>query len=135
MPDITPQLSPYRIDVRQGNFVTPQMVAKLKPGQSKEQVRFILGTPLMTDMFHSDRWDYVYTFQPGRGEGEQRHLVVYFVDNKLSRFDGDLVKAAVASGAMAAQPTRDTEQRIIDIEPEEMRNMKVEGSMTAPAEK
>lgn len=102
-PRITDYLSPYRIDVRQGNMVTQEMVAQLKPGLSREQVRFILGSPLVTDMFHADRWDYVYRFQPGRGEVQQRVLTVFFLDNKLSRVAGDVV-ADDASKAEAPKP-------------------------------
>jgi outer membrane protein assembly factor BamE len=90
-PQITSYLSPYRIDVRQGNFVTQEMVAQLKPGLTREQVRFILGSPLVADMFHVDRWDYVYRFQSGHGEAQQRRLVVFFQDNKLMRVAGDVV--------------------------------------------
>ncbi|MDP2823040.1 MAG: outer membrane protein assembly factor BamE [Sulfuritalea sp.] len=90
-PQITSYLSPYRIDVRQGNFVTQEMVAQLKPGLTRDQVRFILGSPLVADMFHVDRWDYVYRFQPGRGEVQQRTLTVFFQDNKLTRVAGDVV--------------------------------------------
>ena len=88
-PHFTSYLSPYRIDVRQGNFVTQEMVTQLKPGLSREQVRFILGSPLVADMFHADRWDYVYRFQPGRGELQQRNLTVFFEANKLARVAGD----------------------------------------------
>jgi outer membrane protein assembly factor BamE len=113
-PHITSYVSPYRIDIRQGNMVTQEMVAQLKPGLSKDQVRFILGTPLVADMFHADRWDYVYRFQPGREhkEVQQRHLVVHFVDGKLSRVGGDVV----ANDPAAAAPTR-AASRVIDIAP------------------
>ena len=53
-------LKPYKIDVQQGNFLDQEMVAKLKPGMTRSQVRFLLGTPLIADPFHPDRWDYVY---------------------------------------------------------------------------
>jgi len=109
-PDISSLLSPYRIDVRQGNFVTPQMVALLKPGQTRDQVRFILGSPLLTDAFHADRWDYVYRFQPGYGEAQQRRLTVFFADGKLARFDGDVL--ADPSPAQAA-----SSERVIEIGP------------------
>ena len=102
-PPITRILTPYRIDVRQGNFVTQEMVAQLQPGLSREQVRFILGTPLVADMFHVDRWDYVYRFQPGRGEPQQRRLAVFFQDNKLTRVTGDVVAEDV-SAAEAPKP-------------------------------
>ena len=90
-PEIANYLTPYRVDVRQGNMVTQEMVAQLKPGLSREQVRFILGSPLVADMFHADRWDYVYRFQPGRGDAQQRVLTVFFQDNKLLRVTGDVV--------------------------------------------
>jgi len=92
-PDVTGWLTDYRyrIDVRQGNFVTQEMAAKLKPGQTKDQVRFILGTPLVADMFHTDQWDYLYRFQPGKGEVQQRRLTVYFEEGKLVRLSGDVV--------------------------------------------
>jgi outer membrane protein assembly factor BamE len=110
-PDITSHLTPYKIDVRQGNMVTQEMVAQLKPGLTRDQVRFILGTPLVADMFHADRWDYIYRFQPGRGEVQQRRLIVYFEGNKLLRLDGDVVANQPAAGEVAAKPA----SRIIDI--------------------
>jgi len=84
-------IAPYRIDVRQGNWVTQEMMSQLKPGQTREQVRFILGSPLISDMFHADRWDYVYRLQPGRGEAEQRRIAVFFQDEKLVRVGGDVI--------------------------------------------
>src|SRR3989338_1001617 len=108
-PQITSYLKPYRIDVRQGNLVTQEMVVQLKPGLTREQVRFILGSPLVADMFHVDRWDYVYRFQPGHGEAQQRHLAVFFQDNKLTRVAGDVV-ADDGSQADAPKPAQ-----VIDI--------------------
>lgn len=108
-PSITSHLTPYRIDVRQGNMVTQEMVAQLKPGMTREQVRFILGTPLVADMFHANRWDYVYRFQPGHGEVQERHLVVFFDGNKLDHLGGDVV-----ANAPAVAPEEEA-SRIIDI--------------------
>ena len=109
-PQITSYLSPYRIDVRQGNFVTQEMVALLKPGQTRDQVRFILGSPLVADMFHVDRWDYVYRFRPGHGEVQQRTMTVFFQDNKLTRVAGDVV---AEEGSKAEAPRAATQ--VIDI--------------------
>jgi outer membrane protein assembly factor BamE len=82
--------APYRIDIRQGNYIDEAMLAQLKPGMTREQVRFVLGTPLVADVFHSDRWDYVSRFKSGRsGKVEQRAISVFFVDDKLSRVEGD----------------------------------------------
>jgi len=82
--------APYRIDIRQGNFVDDAMLAQLKPGMTRDQVRFVLGTPLVADVFHSDRWDYIYRFKSGRsGEVEQRAIAVFFANDKLDRVEGD----------------------------------------------
>ncbi len=106
IPDVTSMLSPYRIDVRQGNYLNQDMVAKLRAGQSREQVRFILGSPLIEDAFHSDRWDYVYRFKPGSGESTERHFAVYFDGDKLVRVSGDVIPdsaEAAAADAKAAE--------------------------------
>src|SRR5215213_11588851 len=83
-----PGISPYRIDIQQGNYVTQDMVDKLKPGMSRSQVRFALGTPLVTDAFHPDRWDYVYVNQRKGRVVAQRRIVVVFQDDKLLRVEG-----------------------------------------------
>lgn len=88
-----PGITPYKMEIQQGNYVSQDMVSKLKPGMSKEQVRFVLGTPLITDIFHSDRWDYVYWREDQAGNREQRKLAVFFADGKLARLDGDVVPA------------------------------------------
>ena len=83
-------LAPYRIDIQQGNFVSQEMVAQLKRGMTKDQVRFVLGTPLVTDIFHAERWDYVYVLdRPGQPR-VQRRLSVFFEDGRLARLDGDV---------------------------------------------
>lgn len=113
---ITSYLTPYRIDIRQGNMVTQEMVSQLKPGQTKDQVRFILGTPMVADMFHADRWDYVYRFRPGRNpdDVQQRHLVVYFDSGKLVRVDGDVV---ANSRDKAVEEAAKPATRVIEIAP------------------
>ena len=88
-----PGITPYRIDIQQGNYISSEMVAQLKPGMSKEQVRLALGTPLLTDIFHADRWDYVYWYERAGAKPEQRKLTVFFEDGKLTRLDGDVVAA------------------------------------------
>ena len=86
-----PGVTPYKIEIQQGNFVSQEMVAQLKPGMTKEQVRSVLGTPLLTDIFHAERWDYVYWREQSDGTREQRKLVVHFDDGKLARVGGDVV--------------------------------------------
>jgi outer membrane protein assembly factor BamE len=90
-----PNITPYRIEIQQGNFVSQEMVSQLKLGMSKEQVRFVMGTPLITDSFHADRWDYVFRRQRANSSVlEQRKLAVFFEDGKLKRIEGDVTPAA-----------------------------------------
>ena len=69
---VVPFLTPYKMDIRQGNFVTPQMREKLKLGMSRQQVRYVLGTPMVNDVFHGNRWDYVYRLEHGGKMVEQQ---------------------------------------------------------------
>jgi len=89
-----PGVTPYKMEIQQGNFVSQDMVAQLKPGMTREQVRFILGTPLVTDIFHAERWDYVYWREASDGKREQRKVAVFFADGKLEKTEGDVVAAA-----------------------------------------
>ena len=92
MPKV-PGVTPYRMVIQQGNFISQEMVAQLKHGMTKEQVRFVLGTPLVTDIFHADRWDYVYYRELANGKKEQRNLSVVFEKDRLARVLGDLMPA------------------------------------------
>ncbi|HEY9279888.1 MAG TPA: outer membrane protein assembly factor BamE [Eoetvoesiella sp.] len=80
---------PYRADVQQGNWITSEQVAQLQQGMSREQVRFILGTPALQDVFHTDRWDYTYFNKPGYGAEQQRKFTVWFEGDSLTRWEGD----------------------------------------------
>lgn len=101
----TPQLTPYRMEIQQGNFVSQEMVSQLKLGMSKDQVRFVLGTPLITDSFHAERWDYVFRRQRANSrELEQRKIAVFFEDGKLKRIEGDVMPASPADAAGVKAP-------------------------------
>lgn len=86
----------YRIDIQQGNVIDENMVARLEPGMDKNQVQYIMGTPVVNDPFHANRWDYVYTYSKGGDRPKERHVVLHFRDNKLASVSGD-VKAATKS--------------------------------------
>ncbi len=80
---------PYRQDIQQGNWITARQVAQLEQGMSREQVRYILGTPTLQNVFRDDRWDYPYYSKPGYGQTQQRHFTVWFQDDSLVRWSGD----------------------------------------------
>ncbi|WAJ38544.1 outer membrane protein assembly factor BamE [Pseudomonas sp. GOM7] len=82
----------YKIDIQQGNVVTQDMIDQLRPGMTRRQVRFIMGNPLITDTFHADRWDYLYSIQPGGGERQQERVSLAFDGNdQLIGLAGDFM--------------------------------------------
>ncbi len=83
-------LKPYKIDIQQGNVVTQDMIAKLKPGMTPAQVRFALGTPLVVDPFRTNRWDYVYRLERAGTLLETRRITVVFEEDKLKGIEGDV---------------------------------------------
>ncbi|MEZ2721267.1 outer membrane protein assembly factor BamE [Paenalcaligenes hominis] len=80
---------PYKAPVQQGNWLTEAQVNRLSVGMSREQVHFLLGTPTLQDIFHSNRWDYPYYHKPGTGNPELRTFTVWFEGDELVRWDGD----------------------------------------------
>ena len=83
-------LRPHKIDVQQGNFLDQEAVSKLKPGMTRSQVRFLLGTPLLADPFHPERWDYMYIDRKGGKLKDEKHLTLFFEGDKLLRATTDL---------------------------------------------
>jgi len=80
---------PYRVSVQQGNWITAEQVATLQVGMTREQVRFVLGSPALASVLHAERWDYPYYYQPGTGQPRQRLFTVWFEDERLARWAGD----------------------------------------------
>ena len=80
-------VTPYKVEVVQGNFVSKEQVDALKPGMSRQQVREILGTSLLTDVFHADRWDYVFTIRRQGVPDQKRNITVFFENDVVARFD------------------------------------------------
>ena len=82
-------VSPYRFDRVQGNVITREQLAALKAGMPRAVVRDILGTPLLTSVFHADRWDYVFTFRRQGAESQLRRVTLFFKGDVLDRFEAD----------------------------------------------
>jgi outer membrane protein assembly factor BamE len=104
-------INEYKIDIQQGNVLTQEMVSQLKPGQTRDQVRFLLGTPLVTDVFHQQRWDYVYSYTDGQtGKVESRKFTTFFdSEGRLERVSGD-----VAVGDLAELTVPVNKNRLVD---------------------
>lgn len=90
IPDL-PGVSIYRADIHQGNIVEQNMVNQLKPGMNKRQVRYVMGSPLIIDPFHQERWDYFYSKKSDGKLEKQQRITLFFEQNKLVRTEGDLM--------------------------------------------
>ena len=101
----------HKIDVQQGNVVTQQMVAQLRLGMNKKKVRFVMGTPIIQDTFHSNRWDYVYTFHKGGSSTDERRLItaVFNEDGKLTTLEGNITPAM---GRLVVDKHQDTSVQV-----------------------
>lgn len=108
-----PSIKPYKMDVQQGNVVTPKMMMQLRPGMTKAQVRFVMGTPLITDSFHVNRWDYVYRMQKGGKLIESRRVILDFENDLLKRVRGDVIPAGSDAEAAAANKPANQAPRVI----------------------
>lgn len=86
---IAEAVTPYKVEIVQGNFISKEQVEQLKPGLSRQAVRDLLGTPLVASVFHADRWDYVFTIRREGVQAEPRKLAVFFKGDALDRFEGD----------------------------------------------
>lgn len=93
----------YRIDIAQGNIVTQEMIDQLKPGMTKRQVRFIMGTPLIIDTFEPERWDYFHSMSKRGKQESQEHVTLFFENDKLVRFGGDFAPSS-SKPTQAAEP-------------------------------
>ena len=89
VPEFLPKV--YKIDIQQGNAISSEMLMKLKPGMTKAQVRFVLGTPLIRDTFHKERWDYVYVMRVKDIVIEKRHVILNFADELLKNITGEVI--------------------------------------------
>lgn len=111
-----PTLKPYKMDIQQGNIVTSKMMLQLKPGMTKSQVRFIMGTPLLQDSFHKDRWDYFYQMRKDGKVIEQRRVILEFDNEALAKVRGDVIAASTdelhTTPAEAKKP--ETKKGLID---------------------
>lgn len=107
-------LTPHRIDVQQGNYFDPEAVARLKPGMTRSQVRFLLGTPLIADPFHPDRWDYLFIDRRAGKLKEERRLTLWFDGDRLIRAATDVPDATPAPAAARAASASTAAQSGLD---------------------
>ncbi len=92
----------HRIDVQQGNVISQDALNQLKPGMTRRQAQFVAGSPMVADVFHQDRWDYIYLMQTGKGEVSREHVTLFFEDDILVRISGTMRPQTVDESAAAA---------------------------------
>ena len=106
----------YKVDIQQGNVVTQDMIDQLRPGMSRTQVRFIMGNPLITDTFHANRWDYLYSIQPGGNARQQERVSLVFNEaDQLVGLAGDFKPGVSRDEAILGSEQRATP--VIDSQP------------------
>lgn len=114
-----PIVKPFKMDIQQGNVVTSKMLLQLKPGMTKSQVKFIMGTPLIVDSFHSNRWDYFYQMRQAGKIKEQRRVILDFENELLARVRGDVVPEGTAGAASSTEAGTVTLPKSIEPKPKE----------------
>tara|TARA_Y100001936_G_scaffold146000_2_gene142373 strand:+ start:13552 stop:14094 length:543 start_codon:yes stop_codon:yes gene_type:complete len=107
----------YKIDVQQGNVITQEMVDKLKLGMTRSQVRFVLGSALIDDIFHDDRWDYVYRLEQDGILVDEYKLTVFFENDKLIRTTGDFVSPITSISSKRSISEEKSSESIPDLAP------------------
>ena len=95
----------YKIDIDQGNIIDQDMINQLRPGMSKRQVRYIMGTPLVMDSFHKNRWDYIYSKQPGGEERTQKRVLILFEGDELTGIQGEIKPEKTSATPQAKETT------------------------------
>lgn len=103
---LLPLAACYKMDIRQGNLLTPEMREKLKVGMNRTQVKMVLGTPLVMDPFHPERWDYYYRFEHNGKFVDQQRMTLYFNGDTLVRLDDSRMPALPASAVQATDTGR-----------------------------
>lgn len=125
-------VKPYRVDVVQGNFVSREQVEALQPGMSRQQVREILGTPLLTSVFHADRWEYVFTLKRPGEEAQTRKLTVFFEGDVLARHEGDTMPSETEFVATLGSGAKKGKVPVLEATPEQLARYPASQRPTTP---
>jgi outer membrane protein assembly factor BamE len=108
----------HKLTILQGNIINQKMIDQLRPGLTRSQVRFIMGTPLIADTFSQSRWDYYYSIRFPGGQEMQERVSIYFLEDKLSYFTGDYLPTSVAAAMTANKATGETTEATKSAQPD-----------------
>lgn len=126
-------VTPYRVEVVQGNFVSREQVQALRAGMGRAQVREILGTPLLTSVFHDARWDYVFTIRRAGVAEQTRRLSVFFDGDAFVRTEGDELPSEEEFVATITRPARTGAAPVLEATPEQLARAQASAQPSAPA--
>jgi outer membrane protein assembly factor BamE len=127
-------VTPYKVEVVQGNFVSKEQVEALRPGMSRQQVRDILGTPLVSSVFHQDRWDYVFTIKRQGVQPQARRLTVFLKGGALERFEGDQMPSEAEFVATLDNKRKDAKVPVLEASEESLKQFSSSRPAAAPAQ-
>ncbi len=125
-------VTPYKVDVVQGNFVSREQVEALQPGMGRQQVREILGTPLVTSLFHADRWEYVFTLKRPGEDVQTRKLTVFFQGDVLERYEGDPMPTETEFVATLGSGAKKGKVPVLEATPEQLARYPASARPTTP---
>ena len=125
-------VTPYKMDIVQGNFVSKEQAAAIKPGMSRTQVRDILGTPLLTSVFHADRWDYVFTFKRQGLESQARKVTVFFKGDALERIEADALPTEAEFVASLDSGRNSGKVPVLEMTPESLAQLPPPAKLAEP---
>ncbi|MEK8051563.1 outer membrane protein assembly factor BamE [Ideonella sp. DXS22W] len=125
-------ITPYRMDIVQGNVVTKEQVALIKPGMARAQVRDILGSPMLTDVFHADRWDYVFTIRRPGTEPQRRSVVAWFKGDKLEKLEAPDPPGEHEFVNSISRVRADAKKPVLELTPEERQALPRPAKVDAP---
>jgi outer membrane protein assembly factor BamE len=115
------RITPYRIEIVQGNVVTSEQLARVRPGLTRAQVRDVLGTPLLTDPFHGDRWDYIFTLRRDGTPPQRRSVIVHFAGDTLSKVEAPSDLPSERAFVQSIAATRKTPKvPVLELTPEQI---------------
>ncbi len=129
---VTELVQPYKIDRVQGNVVTREQAAALRPGMPRTVVRDILGTPLLTSVFHANRWDYVFTFNRQGSPVQSRQVTLYFKGDVLERFEADALPSEAEFVSTLGRPAP-ARQPLLEATPEKLQDFPAPAPKPEPA--
>ena len=130
---IASAVTPYKVEVVQGNFVSKEQVEQLKPGMSRQAVRDLLGTPLVTSVFRDNRWDYVFTIRRKGVDEQARHLTVWFNGDTLERFEGDAMPSEAEFVASIGAKPKGGGTPVLEVSEEQLKAAARPAANPAPA--